>query len=89
MASKFEDQFSMNFMLPEHVEVLIQMKEDQKHVEKPVLEDDELTEFCYLITDSRQYDYEVNVSWRKSTKGDRGVIETAWGWVDKFDQVLQ
>nr|WP_258399048.1 YolD-like family protein [Brevibacillus laterosporus] len=52
---------------------------------KPIIEEDELSEFCYRIVDSRQFDYAHTINWWKATKGDRGVIETAWGWVEKFN----
>ncbi|RAP27032.1 hypothetical protein C2W64_01178 [Brevibacillus laterosporus] len=29
------------------------------------------------------------INWWKATKGDRGVIETAWGWVEKFDTTFK
>ncbi|TPG89169.1 hypothetical protein EEL32_06840 [Brevibacillus laterosporus] len=42
-----------------------------------------LSEFCYRISDSRQFDYAL------TTNGDRGVIESAWGWVEKFDTTFK
>lgn len=52
-------------------------------------EEDELTEFCYRITDSRQFDYALTVSWWESRKGKHGVIETFWGWVVDFDSAYK
>ncbi|RAP26304.1 hypothetical protein C2W64_01979 [Brevibacillus laterosporus] len=57
--------------------------------QKLIIEEEELAEFCYRISDSRQFDYTLTINWWKATKGDRGVIETAWGWVDKFDTTFK
>ncbi|RAP30851.1 YolD-like family protein [Brevibacillus laterosporus] len=57
--------------------------------QKPIIEEDELAEFCYRISDSRQYDYAITISWWKETKEGRGVIESAWGWVEKFDSTFK
>ncbi|TPG71556.1 YolD-like family protein [Brevibacillus laterosporus] len=66
-----------------------QLLEDKKLVEKPTIEEDELSESCYRISDSRQFDYALTINWWKATKGDRGVIESAWGWVEKFDTTFK
>ncbi|QDX91324.1 hypothetical protein EEL30_02370 [Brevibacillus laterosporus] len=55
----------------------------------PVNEEDELAEFCYRISDSCQFDYALTINWWKATKGDRGVIESAWGWIEKFDPTFK
>ncbi|QOS99295.1 hypothetical protein JNUCC42_00335 [Brevibacterium sp. JNUCC-42] len=57
--------------------------------QKPIIEEDVLAEFCYRISDSRQFDYALTINWWKATKGDRGVIESAWGWVEKFDSKMR
>ncbi|QOS97683.1 YolD-like family protein [Brevibacterium sp. JNUCC-42] len=69
--------------------MLRQLHEDKKMIEKPIIEEDELTEFYYRISDSRQHDYALTINWWKATKGDRGVIESASGWVEKFDSTLK
>ncbi|TPG80914.1 YolD-like family protein [Brevibacillus laterosporus] len=89
MASKILDPLVTKFILPEHAEMLRQLHEDKKLIEKPIIEGDELAEFCYRISDSRQYDYALIINWWKATKGDRGVIETACGRVDKFDPTFK
>ncbi|WP_232700098.1 YolD-like family protein [Brevibacillus daliensis] len=89
MASKLDNPTMGRFMMSEHVEALQRMHEDKKLIEKPILEEDELTEFCYRITDSRQFDYALTVSWWESRKGNRGVIETFWGWVVDFDSAYK
>ncbi|MCR8981668.1 YolD-like family protein [Brevibacillus laterosporus] len=89
MASKILDPLVTKFILPEHAEMIRQHHEDKKLIEKPIIEEDELAEFCYRISDSRQYDYALTISWWKETKEGRGVIESAWGWVDKFDSTFK
>ncbi|TPG72996.1 YolD-like family protein [Brevibacillus laterosporus] len=89
MASKILDPLVTKFILPEQAEVLRQLHEDKKLIEKPIIEEDKQAEFCYRISDSRQHDYALTINWWKATKGDRGVIETAWGWVDKFDSTFK
>ncbi|ATO48421.1 hypothetical protein ABD72_13750 [Brevibacillus laterosporus] len=78
MASKIFDPLVTKFILPEHVEMLRQLHENKKLIEKTDYKD-ELAEFCYRISDSRQYDYALTISWWKETKEGRGVIESAWG----------
>ncbi|TPG69612.1 hypothetical protein EEL31_14685 [Brevibacillus laterosporus] len=63
MASKILDPLITKFVLPEHAEMLRQLHEDKKLIEKPIIEEDELAEFCYRISDSRQYDYTLTISW--------------------------
>ncbi|TPG87916.1 hypothetical protein EEL32_10875 [Brevibacillus laterosporus] len=70
MASKILDPLVTKFILPEHVEMLRQLHEDKKLIEKPIIEEDELAEFCYRISDSRQYDYALTINWWKAIKGD-------------------
>ncbi|RFB31659.1 YolD-like family protein [Brevibacillus sp. VP] len=89
MASKILDPLVTKFILPEHAEMLRQFHEDKKLIEKPIIEEDELAEFCYRISDSHQYDYALTISWWKETKEGRGVIESAWGWVEKFDSTVK
>ncbi|MFB0832359.1 YolD-like family protein [Brevibacillus laterosporus] len=75
IASKVSDPFITKFILPEHAEILLLYQEDGKLIAKPDLDENELEEFCYKITDSRQYDYSLTylltVSWWRATKGDR------------------
>ncbi|PPA81147.1 hypothetical protein C4A75_23655 [Brevibacillus laterosporus] len=56
-----------------------------RNSEKLIIEEGELAEFCDRISDSRQYATLLQLA----TKGDRGVIETAPGWIEKLDTTSQ
>lgn len=49
MASKIENPFSTRFVSSEQRELYLQMKEDEKLVTMPVIEQDELEAFHYII----------------------------------------
>ncbi|AYK08736.1 YolD-like family protein [Brevibacillus laterosporus] len=51
MASKILDPLVTKFILPEHAEMLRQYHEDKKLIEKPIIEEVELSEFFYRISD--------------------------------------
>jgi hypothetical protein len=86
MASKIENLFaSSRFVLPEHRELYLQLKEDQKLVPQPMIEQDKLESFHYLIRDSGREDYAVTVSWWKPMKDDLGTICNMWGVVKHLD----
>ncbi|TPG69347.1 hypothetical protein EEL31_13020 [Brevibacillus laterosporus] len=53
MFDKTLDPLVTKFILPEHAEMLRQLHEDKKLIEKPIIEEDELAEFCYRISNSR------------------------------------
>ncbi|AIG27480.1 hypothetical protein BRLA_c031680 [Brevibacillus laterosporus LMG 15441] len=53
MARKILDPLVTKFILPEHAEMLRQYHEDKKLIRKSIIEEDELAEFCYKISDSR------------------------------------
>lgn len=87
MAGKLEDLFGAKFVLPEHRETYLGLKEDEKLMQQPVLEEDELRELAFQIQDSIQFDFVITISWWKKIKGQLGVIESARGWVKKIDVV--
>ncbi|RAP29945.1 hypothetical protein C2W64_02500 [Brevibacillus laterosporus] len=51
MASKILDPLVTKFILPEHAQMLFQLYEDKKLIEKPIIEENELAELCYRISD--------------------------------------
>ncbi|UED76116.1 YolD-like family protein [Brevibacillus sp. DP1.3A] len=86
MASKLENPFSMRFVLPEQRELYLSMKEDDKLVSMPILEQDEMESFQYVLRDAAREDYPVTVSWWKPVKGTLGTTCTMWGVVKWIDQ---
>ena len=64
----------------------LQMKEDDRLVAMPNIEQDELESFHYLIRDSAREDYAITVCWWKSIKSDLGSICEMWGVVKWIDQ---
>ncbi|MGG4451047.1 hypothetical protein [Brevibacillus porteri] len=56
MATKIENLFSMRFVLPEQRAMYLQMKEDDKLVAMPNVEQEELESFQYIIRDSARQD---------------------------------
>lgn len=86
MASKIENPFSMRFVLPEQRELYLQLKEDENLVSMPVLEQDELESFHYMIRDSAREDYAITVTWWKEVKGNLGSTCSMWGVVKWIDQ---
>ncbi|EJL22303.1 hypothetical protein PMI05_05087 [Brevibacillus sp. BC25] len=53
---------SMRFVLPEQRELYLQMKEDEKLISVPDIEQDELESFHYIIRDSAREDYAITVT---------------------------
>jgi len=86
MTSRLENPFSMRFVLPEQRELYLQMKQDDKLVSMPSLDQDELDSFHYMIRDSAREDYAIAVSWWEPAKQERGNICTIWGVVKWIDQ---
>lgn len=87
MASKIANVFAASrFVLPEQRELYLQTKEDEKLIRQPILEQDELESFHYLIRDSAREDYAIMVSWWKPTKGELGTTCSMWGVVKWIDQ---
>lgn len=86
MASKIENPFSMRFVLPEQRELYLQLKEDEKLVSMPVIEQDELEGFHYTIRDSAREDYAITVTWWRKMKGNLGSTCSMWGAVKWIDQ---
>lgn len=64
----------------------LQLKEDEKLIPQPVLEQDELESFHYLIRDSAREDYAVTITWWQPVKGELGKICSLWGVVQWIDQ---
>lgn len=86
MASKISNPTVGRFVLPQQRELYLQMREDEKLVPMPVLEQDELESFQYIIRDAAHEDYAITVSWWQPTKGDLGKICSMWGTVKWIDQ---
>lgn len=87
MASKIENMWAASrFVLPEQRELYLQHREDAKLVKMPVLEQDELESFHYIIRDSAREDYAVTITWWKPTKGELGTTCSMWGVVKWVDQ---
>ncbi|ELK42781.1 hypothetical protein D478_07234 [Brevibacillus agri BAB-2500] len=86
MASKISNPTVGRFVLPQQRELYLQMREDEKLVPMPVLEQDELESMQYLIRDSAREDYAVTVTWWQSVKGELGTTRSMWGVVKWIDQ---
>lgn len=85
-SSKLTNPTLGRFVLPQQRELYLQMKEDEKLVPMPVLEQDELESMHYLIRDSSREDYAVTVTWWQSVKGELGKTCSMWGVVKWIDQ---
>lgn len=87
MASKVDNIFGASrWVLPEQRAAYLQLREDEKLVPMPVLEQDELESFHYLIRDSAKEDYAITVTWWKPVKGELGNTCSMWGVVKWIDQ---
>ncbi|MED4749973.1 YolD-like family protein [Brevibacillus choshinensis] len=87
MASKVENMFAASrFVLPEQREMYLQIKEDEKLIRQPVLEQDELESMQFLIRDSAREDYAITVTWWQPVKGELGKTCSMWGTVKWIDQ---
>ncbi|MGG3884374.1 YolD-like family protein [Brevibacillus panacihumi] len=86
MASKVENIFGASrWVLPEQRALYLQMREDEKLILQPMLEQDELESFHYLIWDSAREDYSVTITWWQPIKGELGKTCSLWGvvkWID-------
>lgn len=93
MAKKIDNLFgSSRFVLPEQREMYLQVKQDEKLVSMPILEQDELESFQYIIRDAAREDYAVTVSWWKQVKGNLGTTCTMWGvvkWIDRHGRRIK
>jgi len=85
MASKIDDPFSMKFILPEHREFYLQTKEDEKLVPMPMLEQDELESFHYMLRDVGRENYAVTITWWRHKKSNLGTTCMMWGKVEWID----
>lgn len=86
MTSRIDNPLFMRFVLPEQRKLYLQMKEDEKLVSMPTIEQDELESFHYIIRDSARNDYAITVSWWNPIKGELGSICSMWGEVKCIDQ---
>ncbi len=86
MAKKIDNLFgSSRFVLPEQRELYLSMKEDDKLVPMPILEQDELESFHYQLRDAGRENYAVAITWWKREKNGFGTTCRMWGkveWVD-------
>ena len=73
------------FILPEHKEGYLEWRRRENLIPQPIIEEDEYTEMCFQIQDSIQFDTAVTIHWWSATRVKMGVIESAWGWIDKID----
>lgn len=85
MVSKLENPFSIRFVLPEQRELYLQMKEDEKLVPMPEIEQDELESFHYQLRDAGREDYAVTITWWQQKRNNFGTTCTMWGKVDWID----
>lgn len=87
MASKIDNMFAASrWVLPEQRELYLQMKEDEKLVPMPTIEQDEFESFHYMIRDSAREDYAITASWWEPVKEELGNNCSMWGvvkWIDK------
>ncbi|WP_342405637.1 YolD-like family protein [Brevibacillus sp. FSL K6-2834] len=87
MASKIDNMFAASrFVLPEQRELYLQHREEQKLEKMPVLEEDELASFQYLIRDSAREDYAITITWWQPVKEDLGKTYSMWGVIKWMDQ---
>ncbi|ASJ54542.1 hypothetical protein BP422_13825 [Brevibacillus formosus] len=90
MGSKKNDLFgSMRFLLPEQRTSYLDHLQDLRLTPQPILEEDEIQVLNQNILESIHFDQAITVRWWKETKGALGVVEEAWGWVQKIDTVNQ
>lgn len=86
MARKIDNLFGASrFVLPEHRELYLQIKEEDNLVSMPVLEQDELESFQYLIRDSAKEDYAITIIWWQQFREELGKTCSMWGvvkWID-------
>lgn len=73
------------FVLPEQRELYRLMKEEEKLVDRPDIDEDEFGEMCFRIYDSTQYDYTINVMCFVPKKGNFGPFEEARYVVREID----
>lgn len=86
MVSKLDNMFAANrFVLPEQRELYLQMKEDEKLVPMPELEQDELESFHYQLRDAGREDYAVAITWWRHEKNNLGTTCMMWGKVEWID----
>ncbi|MED4584527.1 YolD-like family protein [Brevibacillus choshinensis] len=81
MASKIANVFVASlFVLPEQCELYLQTKENEILIRKPVLEQDELESFQFMIRDSAREDYAIPVSWWEPVKVNWAKLQHLGHW---------
>ncbi|MBU8715375.1 YolD-like family protein [Brevibacillus parabrevis] len=88
MSSKLDDPIGLGFLLPEHVNALIDHAFVSTLVPKPVLEADEIEEMDRLMRGSMAGKYAVAVRYWKEVRPQLGEIRQMWGVVQRVDPVL-
>jgi YolD-like protein len=64
VARKIEDVFgSIRMILPEHKAEIQQMNVESVLVERPIIDEEDFGEMCFLVYDSTQYNYPITVKW--------------------------
>ncbi|MDC0764882.1 YolD-like family protein [Brevibacillus sp. AG] len=87
MAKKIDNLFgSSRFVLPEQRELYLQMKEDDKLVPMPVIEQDEHESFDYRLREAQQSEKAVSITWWQHKKNELGTICTMWGAVPGINE---
>ncbi len=83
MARKIDNMFAASrFVLPEQRELYLQLKEDEKLVSMPLIEQDEFESFEYILRDAQQENYAVTITWWRHKKNNLGTTCMMWGKVE-------
>lgn len=69
MVRKLDSMFAASrFVLPEQRELYLQLKEDEKLVSMPTIEQDEFESFEYILRDAQQENFAVTITWWRHKK---------------------
>ncbi|WP_411503500.1 YolD-like family protein [Brevibacillus centrosporus] len=83
MARKIDNMFAASrFVLPEQRELYLQLKEDEKLISMPTIEQDEFESFHYILQDAQQGNYAVTLTWWRHKKNNLGTTCMMWGKVE-------
>jgi hypothetical protein len=77
-------KWATSFMLPEHVAMLSKMVEEQKLVEKPILDEQEFEQIGMVIMDSLNHTLPVKVTYWQD-----GKFKIRTGIVDSVDMLIK
>ena len=75
---------SSRIMLPEHVELLVQQKEDRKKVPKPIIDEQAFAEIGIVIMDALRHELEIQITTWKD-----GHFINHKGIVDRVDYQMK